>query len=188
MSTLTEAEADYAKKDKRLRYGVGALLIYIVLLLTFVAVQTLVTQTTISKNQAANADASRERFNRYTEQNEKQHEITQAYIKCIAQALLVPVEQRQPGAFDKCGVEAQKSVKAAGGSNSASFLAPAASSKSQPVSNSSSAGTVPSNESTATSEQPTTSAPPDPNTPVLDLQGIPLPINVEVGDILKIEN
>lgn len=81
MTRLEEAQEDFAKKDHRLRVGVIMLISYVVILLTFVAVQTLVTQHTIARNQQSNAKAAEERFTRYTKQNEKQHLITQAFIK-----------------------------------------------------------------------------------------------------------
>lgn len=190
MSNLEAAQADFAKKDKRLRFGIGVLLTYVVVMLSFVAVMTLITQNTIKDNQAANAKASEQRFARYTADNAKQHQITQAYIRCIADALLVPVSDRKPGAFDACGVEAKKSLDAetSGGSEDTTFLTPTKNSAS-----SSPAATTnpPSNTPPQTPQEPivqppVVTAPPDPDRPLLVL---PLPLlHLRIGDILQVGN
>lgn len=73
MSELEAAKADYKKKDKRYHVLLNVFFGYVVILLTFVAVQTLITQSTIARNQKANAAASEQRFKRYTEDNAVQH-------------------------------------------------------------------------------------------------------------------
>ncbi len=183
MSSLEEAQADFDKKDKRLRIGVGVLITYAVLLLTLLAVQTFIIQSTIAENQKKNAAASEEWFNRYTEDNAKQHKVTQAYIRCIAEALLVPVSERKPGAFDECGIEARQDVER-GGSDQQSFLAPT-SQIGTPSSNSPVVTTTPpNNPSQPIIQSPVATAPPDPDHPLLV---VPLP-QLRIGDILQVGN
>lgn len=154
MSNLENAQADFDKKDKRLRVGLGIFITYVVLLLSFVAVETLITQTTIRDNQAANAKASEERFKRYTEDNAVQHQKTQQYIRCIAQVLLLPLDQRTDEAFDKCSQDGIYNGKSSG-------------STSQPTTGSQPAATAPaqptpqSSQPTPTSEPVAGGSPPD---------------------------
>lgn len=114
MSELETARADFKKKDKRYHVLLNLFLAYAIILLTFVAIQTLVTQTTIARNQKTNAAASEERFKRYTEDNAVQHQKTQQYIRCIAQVLLQPIEARTDAAFDDCGTSGLYDGKSSG--------------------------------------------------------------------------
>lgn len=114
MTQLEEAKADFKKKDKRYHVLLNVFFGYVVVLLTFVAIQTLVTQTTIARNQRINAAASEERFKRYTEDNAVQHQKTQQYIRCIAQVLLLPIEQRTDDNFDNCSTSGVYDGKSSG--------------------------------------------------------------------------
>lgn len=189
MSHLEEAQTDFDKKDKRFKVAVGALIAYVVIMLSFLAVQTYITQNTIADNQARNSKASEERFERYTQANEKQHLITQAYIKCIANALLVPVDEREPGAFDQCGIEAKDEVNKTGGSEGTSFLELPKQSKVSPqpavTTNPANSEPLPEN---PPSQFPTNSAPPDPDSPLLVLTTPLLPLDLSLGGILKVGN
>ncbi len=114
MSELEAARANFKKKDRRYHVLLNLFLAYALILLTFVAIQTLVTQTTIARNQKSNAAASEERFRRYTEDNAVQHQKTQQYIRCIAQVLLLPIEQRTDANFDDCSTNGVYDGKSSG--------------------------------------------------------------------------
>lgn len=155
MSGLDEAKADFKKKNKRYHTLLNLFLAYAIILLTFVAIQTLVTQTTIARNQKSNAAASEERFRRYTEDNAVQHQKTQQYIRCIAQVLLLPIEQRTDKSFDSCSTSGVYDGKSSG-------------STSQPTSGSQPTAVPPQNQpmpQTTPSSQPVAAGSPPDDTP-----------------------
>lgn len=167
MSDLEAARADFKKKDRRYHIGLTIFLSYIFILLTFVAIQTLITQSTIAHNQRDNAAASEQRFKRYTDDNAKQHKQTQQYILCIAQVLLLPIDQRTNESFDNCSVTGDyqgRKTSVAPESNSVTII------EQPPV-------VVLNQPTTVPTPEPTTSgAPPDdePEQPTTFLQGLPL--------------
>lgn len=94
------------RAEKMLRGLVLVFFLYMMAVGTFSAIYTYRTQSAIAKNQAINAKASEDRFKRYTEENARQHQLTQQYVKCIATVLLKPVGQRTQEDFNACGVNA----------------------------------------------------------------------------------
>lgn len=113
MTVLEEAQRDLDVKDRRFKIGAAVFIVYAIAMLTVLAVQTFIIQQTIAENQKKNAEASEQRFDRYTQANERQHQLTQEYIRCIASALLVPVSEREEGAFDRCGIKARQETTSA---------------------------------------------------------------------------
>lgn len=103
MDTLEEAKRNFEKADHRLKVAATVLVVFFVAMFIFLAVQLVAVQSSIARNQAANAQSSKDRFAAYTADNVKQHEKTQAYIRCIATTLLLTnIDQRTVEPFNKC--------------------------------------------------------------------------------------
>ena len=107
MSNLELAQQDYEFKNRRFKVSLVLLIAYCLVVLTVLAVQTFIIQSSIAENQKRNSAASEERFKRYTEANEEQHRRTQDFVLCIAKALLVPQSQRVQSA-EACGIQPSK--------------------------------------------------------------------------------
>jgi hypothetical protein len=116
---------------------------YLVLVTALIAVQ----QFQIQQNQTTAYKQAQDSLNRSLADSRAQQRKTQDYVKCVANALLIPLAQRSTAVFDKCGIET---------TGSAAQASPAASS--DPVTQTKPA----SSEQAPTVQQPTTSAPPDP--------------------------
>ena len=103
MTKTEQARKKFNRSDHLFKIAAVVFLIYAASLLTFVAVQGFVTQQTIASNQAENARRGEDRFKRYTEDNAKQHQLTQQYIRCTGDTLLLKaIETRTPHEFDVC--------------------------------------------------------------------------------------
>lgn len=108
MSTeLEQATQKLNKADNLFKVSLGTFIAFLVGMFMFVSFQLYTVQNVIAENQKINADASRERFQKYTEDNAQQHKITRAYVKCVTTSLLVPIDQRDENLFDNCSQSAQ---------------------------------------------------------------------------------
>lgn len=101
---LVEAQDKFKRADHLLKVVIGILVVFFVGMFVFIAGQLYVVQNTIATNQKVNAQGNTDRFAKYTQENELQHEKTQQYVKCIAQTLLLPIDQRTNAVFDQCSV------------------------------------------------------------------------------------
>lgn len=102
------------RAGKYLRGAVVVFFLYMMAIGTFSAIYTYKVQSTVARNQKINSQASEDRFARYTAENERQHALTQQYVKCLFTSLGValqkPIDTRtyndfSQEAFDKCGAQ-----------------------------------------------------------------------------------
>lgn len=121
-----------------MKYSVVSMVIVTFILMVFIVIQLLSIQAQIT--------ASLEENKRVGSAN---HAKTQKYIKCIADTLLEPVDERRPADFDRCGIEGTTQKETA-----------------SQASTSTSKATLPqeSTGKTAQSNVPTTSDPPEDDT------------------------
>lgn len=102
MTKLEEAQGKFQKADHLFRVAGITGVIFFIAVFIYIASELYIVQNTISFNQKINAQDSADRFKSYTYSNKKEHEKTQAYVKCIAKVMLKPIEQRLSTNFDQC--------------------------------------------------------------------------------------
>lgn len=144
--SIEQAERRLKRADRLVSIGKGLFVAYFVVVSIVLMVQLYYVQ----QSQQASLQKS-------IEDNSKQHERTQEYVKCIASALLVPLAQRSANVFDKCGITTSSSTSSQTGQSPSHI---SVTSTANPVS------PKPADQNAApTTPQPTTSSPPDPSTP-----------------------
>lgn len=112
MTKTEQAREKFNRSDHLFKIAAAVFLVYAAGVLTFVAVQGFITQQTIAHNQAENARKNEERFKRYTEDNAKQHQLTQQYIRCTGDTLLLKaIATRTSQEFDVCSQAAKGGVQ-----------------------------------------------------------------------------
>lgn len=166
MTKLEEAQRTYDKSNKLLRIGVITFLIYVGVLLTTAVVTNFLVYNTIAANQNTNAQGSADRFARYTKENEDLHRQTQQYVRCIAQVLLLPIDQRTNTAFDSCSVTGTYNGKSSGSTSEPTTNNNGASSnvvKTDTGTKTTPAVVSPPSSTNPPITQPTPTAPPDPS-------------------------
>lgn len=131
-------------------YKRAAFIVLILVVFQFIQLTNL--QTGIDRQRAqseqqdkADVEEAQKRLEQALEDNERLERQTQAYVKCIAIALIMPPADRSKEVFDKCGIESQSAASLS------VTQTPAAMPTTQPQ---------PKNPG---SNQPSTSSPPDPN-------------------------
>lgn len=134
---LEDAQAQLQRANRMVRVTKIVCVVYLLVVGTVLAVQ----QFGILQGQAEQAKVARDALQESLDDNQAQHAKTQEFVKCIANALLMPVAQRSAAIFDQCGIDAEATRESAA---SVSAVVPAEPSTEQ------------------TSPQPTTSSPPDP--------------------------
>jgi hypothetical protein len=132
-------------------YKRAAFIVLILVVFQFIQLTNLQTGIDRQREQSeqqekADVEEAQKRLEQALRDNERLERQTQAYVKCIAIALIMPAADRSKEVFDKCGIEAQPNA-----SPLVAPLSPAAMPTTQPQ---------PKN---PTSSQPTTSSPPDPD-------------------------
>lgn len=108
MSDLEIAEKRFNRADHMLRVGAGIFLAFILIVITVTSVEVFNLQRTIAQNQVVNAKASNDRFTRYNNEQARQQQITQQYVKCVATTLTTPIANRTTDQFNNCSKTAQE--------------------------------------------------------------------------------
>lgn len=105
---VDKAQKKFERSDRNYRIAKHLLILYLVLITTFVAYQTYDVRGRQAEQLKTAQDALKAAegsLQKSLDDNEVQHARTQEYIRCIATAILVPVAQRSDSIFDKCGIE-----------------------------------------------------------------------------------
>ena len=141
---LERARMRLAKADRLVSVGKFLFVAYILGVTVVLMVQLFLVQ----QSQIQQLEATKSSLNQSIEDNAEQHARTQDYIRCVANALLTPLALRSEAVFDRCGIDAQAGVseRATTEPGHASSVAP-----------------VPQVMTAPSSQQPTTSSPPDPD-------------------------
>jgi hypothetical protein len=155
---LEEAQVKLKKADRYLKLSIIVFIVFMISATGLVSYQLyelqrgLYSQQKQSEERAqADREAAQQRLEKALTENQNQHKKTQAYVKCIANALLMPVAQRSEKVLDECGLETTAPRTTP---NSIDTPAVMPTPQVQP--------------SKPSSSQPTTSSPPDPDEPVHD--------------------
>lgn len=139
-----------------MKYSVISMVLVSFVLMIFIVVQLLSIQAQITASLAENKAAGA-----------ANHAKTQQYVKCIADTLLEPIEQRKPPDFDKCGPQSTSQRK----NSSAASTSDRVTAANTP--NSTSTVSEQSNpQTTARTQTPTTSAPPADMPPATEDDGL----------------
>lgn len=144
MSTFRRerAERRLIRAERALAISKGLFAVYMVAATIILMAQLY----SVQQSQFEQLEQARQALEKSLSDNEAQHRRTQDYIKCIANALLIPTALRTSELFDQCGIDATTEA----GSTVAPGATPAV---------------LPSTSSSPTTPKPpqTTSEPPDPN-------------------------
>lgn len=140
-------------------YKRAAFIVLILVVFQFIQLTNLQSGIDRQREQAeqqdkADVEEAQKRLEEALKDNERLERQTQAYVKCIAIALIMPPKDLSKEVFDQCGIETQSTSAATSLSQT-----PAAMPTTQPQPKS------------PTSNQPTTSSPPDPDKQDTEPQG-----------------
>lgn len=152
---LEEAQLKLKKADRYLKLSIIVFIVFMITATGLVSFQLyelqrgLYGQQKQSEEQAkADRAAAQQRLDKALAENQNQHKKTQAYVKCIANALLMPIAQRSEKVLDECGLETTGPGTTPQSAETPAVMPTPQVQPSKPTSN-----------------QPTTSSPPDPDEP-----------------------